>query len=153
QSGRYLGCLIETKEYYAAPPGTISVVRPHEAMYYRIRLVNNGRSIARSVRLFLTHLETRGIDRPWGNPGYADPLMLPWSCRGDAKFHALDLPRGVPYFADLVSSRESEAGRLRMEVDGWPVRYAEIIAQQAFFRFTVMATGDNFHPVSTNVVV
>lgn len=153
ETGRYLGCLIETKERYVVPPPAMSLTTPHEAIYYRVRLVNQGRSIARSVRLFLTNMEIRSTDRPWSNPGYADTLMLPWSCRGESKFNSVDLPRGVPYFADLVSSRDSESGTLRMEVDGWPVRYNDIIAQRGIFRFTVMATGENFHPISTSIVV
>lgn len=153
QSGPYKGCSIDTMEHFSVPPGTISIAPPHEALYSRVRLVNTGKAVARGVRVFLVGIDIHHRDGGWMDTGFADTLMLPWSCRGARKFDAIDLPRGVPHFADLMSSREPQPDMLRMEVDGWPMRYANLIARGSVYRMNVIATGDNFDPVESNVVL
>lgn len=148
------GCLIETFEKREAgidPTGII--VLGEDAKYVRLSIRNTRWQLARGVRVFLHAIDGQNYSGEFRRTEYADILQLGWSGRTDDRFSAIDLPRGVTAFVDLVSSRRSKPYSMRPEVSSWPARWGDLIMRKGVYRFEVIATADNARPARSAIVL
>jgi hypothetical protein len=77
----------------------------HQAKYVRIKAVNHSGRLAKNCRAYLTNIERRGPSGAWEATEYCESMQLGWSARGDGAHTALDLPKDVPCFIDVLSTR------------------------------------------------
>ena len=152
--GQFLGCALESRKLDPkADPFVSTRADGHDSIHYRMRVINKSRWTAKGVRLFLSQVEVMDPSRAWGRVGYADTLSLPWSCRSEGRLGGIQMPSGIPHFADLISAREIAPKDFQMEADGWSLRYSTLIGYNATYRFTVTAVGDNCPATSKAVVL
>jgi hypothetical protein len=79
-------------------------------------------------------------------------MQLAWASQADQSFSAFDLPRGVPHFIDIMSTRPiSPAFQLAIKVI--PLRYAHLVLTPGVYRFTVVVSGDGVKPVTIRPAV
>jgi hypothetical protein len=125
------------------------------AIYLRIEVVNEKGSIARECRAFLVSAQIwNGIEKRWEPSVLDDPLPLAWASRGEYRFQPIDLPKQVPHFIDLVSTRDfPDDAPLKMEVEVTPFRLEDFGKGSALYRFKLLVAGDNFDPVPLTVMV
>ena len=122
----------------------------HEAEYLRIKVLNDSRPLAKECRAYLVGIEKKQADGSFGSTLYCDSIPLAWSCREDRAYEALDLPKGVAQFVDLVSVR-SISTEYKIEIKPLPLRYAGFLREKGTFRFTVQVSGENVKPVFIRV--
>jgi len=77
------------------------------ACYLRIKVRNRKWRLARSCRAYLVNVELREANGLFQPTSYYDSMQLAWSAAGDQAFSAIDLPRGLTRFVDVVSTREN----------------------------------------------
>ena len=73
-----------------------------EAVYIRVRVRNERRSIAKSCRAFLTKIEKKEHGR-FSSTEWGEACQLCWSSQEDGS-RALDLPTGIEHYIDVVRS-------------------------------------------------
>jgi hypothetical protein len=73
---------------------------------------------------------------------YNDSMQLQWSAQQGGEFAAADISPKVPFFVDLVSTREA-APEFRIHVASLPYRYEQIQREPRIYRLTLRVTGDN----------
>jgi len=125
-----------------------------EAYYIRARVENKGHQIAKQCKVFLINVEKYNpATRKYEDTIFCDSIQLTWSASGNDndKFRALDLPRGVKQYIDLISTRKiSQAYRL--EVQTQLFRYQELFLEQGEFLLTILVSGDNVQPVYKKIL-
>ncbi len=125
--------------------------RQYEAFYIRLKVVNSRSRLAKACRAYLVRVEKQ-VDGEFKPTMYCDSMQLAWSARGDEAFTAIDLPRDVPQFVDIVSTRSifhTFAPAIRLV----PFRYKELFEETGVFRFRVQVSGDGVDPVSDQVIL
>ena len=118
----------------------------HGARYVRINVTNRRSALARSCRAYLVKIECRSRSGEWEATEYCESMQLAWSARGDGRHAALDLPKNVPHFVDVVSTRETSTS-FKPETDGLLFRHMALFDSPGTYRFTVVVSGDGVNPV------
>ncbi len=137
----------ERTKYYSpvAPLAPLVTNEWHEAIYLRFRVENTRRALAKSCRAYLVNVERRGPSGTFEATNYAESLQLAWASHEDAPFEALDLPKDVPHFVDVVSSRQTSEA-LQPSVRSWPARYQGVFSDPGEYRVTIVVCGDGVPP-------
>jgi hypothetical protein len=119
----------------------------HHARYVRLRATNVKNSMAKSCRAFLIGFDRRGQSGSWDPTDYCDNIPLRWSCE---KSDALDLPKDVPHFIDVLSTRESSKD-FQLHLAFLPHRYQHLLSATETYRLTVLVTGDGLKPAKMSI--
>lgn len=125
-------------------PTTSSGDRPLK--YFRVRVVNTGRRVAKNCRAYLTRVERRSDGGKFVSAEYSDSVPLPWAYRVDNdKQVAIDIPRSVPHFVDVVfvgAACESTFRGFHLAAAFRPEKYAQLLADGTAYRITIVVTSD-----------
>ena len=125
-----------------------------DAHYVRARVLNIGGQIAKQCRAYLVNFEKWNRSTGKFEPTiYCDSLQLAWSARANTveAYRPVDMPRHVPQFIDIVSTRKTEKD-YKVMTDPHLYRYEDIFKEQGKFRYTVLVSADNVNPASVKVV-
>jgi hypothetical protein len=79
-------------------------------------------------------------------------MQLAWSSQAEQSFNAFDLPRGVPHFVDVISTRPTLPAFL-LAIKTTPFRYEQLLQTPGVYRFTGVVSGDGVKPVKIRPVV
>lgn len=120
-----------------------------EAVYLRARVVNHGKSTARSCRAFIVHIKVTDEGGAVHTIDDMDSVQIPWSVKTvhDNSIAVIDLPVGVNQFVDLavtVSNDDSQA--LHPTALVFPHRFRHLFSKPGRFEMTVMVVADNTEP-------
>jgi len=128
------------------PPNSVC-----EAYYIRIKVTNTKPAVAKKCRAYLVGVEKADETGQFIPTVYCDSIPLSWACRGDQAYDPLDLPRDVPHFVDVVSTRSISTD---FQPEIWPVpyRYVPLFGEHGTFRLTILVSGENIKPVPIRVV-
>ena len=124
----------------------------YESMFVRVKVENSRATLARSCRAYLVRIERQGASGKFEATEYCESLQLAWSSQGEQSFAAFDLPRGVPHFVDIISTRPTTPA-FQLATKGTPLRYMQLLVTPGVYRFTVMVSGDGVKPVPIRPVV
>jgi len=124
----------------------------YDAYYVRLRVQNSSSRLAKACRAFLVGIEKQGEDGVFKPTLYCDSIQLAWAVRADQSYSAIDLPRDIPQFVDVVSTRKVSRNFRPMT---WlvPLRYESLFQETGVFRFRVQVSGDGVKPVTTQIVL
>jgi len=124
----------------------------HDALYIRIKVVNSRPRLAKACRAYLVRVEKR-VAGAFVPTIYCDSIQLAWSARRpDEVYAALDLPRDVPQFVDVFSTR-STSKRFAPSICVLPLRYEGLFQETGVFRFHVQISGDGVEPVQRQITL
>lgn len=126
----------KTAEESKSPP-----VR-YGARYIRIKVTNTKSALAKSCKAYLANIERLGQSGIWEATEYCESLQLRWAGRG---YEALDLPKDVPHFVDVVSTREVSKS-FRLETQVTLMRYEMLLNTKGTYRVTIVVSGDGVEP-------
>jgi hypothetical protein len=121
-----------------------------EADYIRIKVTNTKPAVAKNCRAYLVAVEKADETGQFIPTKYCDSIPLSWACRGDQAYDPLDLPRDIPHFVDVVSTR-SVSTDFRPEIRPVPYRYVSLFGEHGTFRFTILVSGENIKPTPIRV--
>jgi hypothetical protein len=125
-----------------------------DAHYVRVRVLNTGRQVAKQCRAYLVNVEKwdESID-DFGPTIYCDSLQLAWSAQTNniTAYRALDIPKGIPQFIDLISTRQGDSN-YRIKTELHLNRYKDLFEELGKFRYTVLVAGDNAEPKSREII-
>jgi len=124
----------------------------HEAFYIRIKVVNSRSRLAKACRAYLVGVEKQGADGVFQPTIYCDSIQLAWAVKGDQAYGAVDLPRDVVQFVDVVSTR-SISTDFKPEIRPVPMRYIGLFQERGVFRFRVQVSGDGVRPAIRHVIL
>lgn len=119
-----------------------------EAVYLRVKVVNEKPKLARAIRAFLINVEVKSTtDSDFSPTIYTDSIQLAWSCQvAGSERSALDLANGVSQYVDVIST-SSVANTFEVHISPFPIRYRELFGSQPqTFRFTIQVSGDGVDP-------
>lgn len=123
-----------------------------EARYVRVRVRNTGHQIAKQCRAYLVNVEKwNNAKGDFETTAYCDSIQLAWSCRGEERFSAIDLPRDIHQFVDVVSSRKI-TNDYRVEIMIRLFRYTDLFKETGKFRYTMQVSGDNVKPATKSII-
>jgi hypothetical protein len=123
----------------------------HEAIYIRVKVTNTKSAIAKSCRAYLVAIEKEGEADEFKPTIYCDSIPIAWACRDEnEKYGAVDLPKGVAQFIDVISTRDAQP--MGVHIKFCPYRYAKIYQEPGTYRFTIQVSGENVEPVFIKVV-
>jgi hypothetical protein len=117
----------------------------HKAIYFRMKCTNVSTRLAKSCRAYLIAIDRRGPSGSWDPTDYCEALPLAWSARPDVGHNSVDLPKGVPHFIDIFSTRENAAS-FHPAIVLTPYRIQPLLTTPGTCRFTVLVTGDSLKP-------
>jgi len=118
----------------------------HEAIYIRVKVTNTKSAIAKSCRAYLVAIEKEGEADEFKPTIYCDSIPIAWACRDEnEKYGAVDLPKGVAQFIDVISTRDAQP--MGVHIKFCPYRYAKIYQEPGTYRFTIQVSGENVEPV------
>jgi hypothetical protein len=112
------------------------------AVYIRVRIQNLGVRVAKGVRVFLTGLE-KVQDFKAIPTELHDALLLRWP--GGPDCAPRDLPRGVEFYADVVSFSKKTPG-WGFCVKEMYANHTQLPAYRGTYRFHILATAENADP-------
>jgi hypothetical protein len=118
----------------------------HDAFYIRIKVTNTKSRLAQKCRAYLVRVEKLGVDNIFSPTEYCDSIQLAWACKDTQAYEALDLPRGIAQFVDVVSTRSIAPNNFKPEIRPLPFRYISLFQQTGTFRFTIQVSGDGIKP-------
>ena len=125
-----------------------------DAHYVRVKVLNTSRQIAKQCRAYLVNVEKWNTSTGEFEPTtYCDSLQLGWSAQLGkiAPYRALDIPKGIPQFIDIVSTRKGKSDyfiKTKLLLN----RYDDLFKERGKFRYTMRVSGDNARPKSTKVI-
>lgn len=123
------------------------------AHYVRIKVVNEGREIAKQCNAYLTNIEKWNYSaNKYEQTDYCDSLMLAWSARNIERFRLLNLPKGIKWFVDVISTNAIDKNEYSVETNIEMNRYIDLFKERGKFQYTVMISGDNVKPASCKIV-
>lgn len=112
------------------------------AYYARVKVVNVGRCTARNAKGYLANIELLQ-NGSFQNTEYADFMRLVWSHHvGNGPN---DLLPNVPYFLDIVSTRDQE-NRFFLEIEPKTKRYDRGFAESGTYRLTIRVFAEDAEP-------
>jgi hypothetical protein len=117
------------------------------AVYVRIKVMNEGRRVARGCRVFLTGLEEVHPSGETTQTSLHEALVLGWPKRD---FEPRDIPRGVPFYADVVAVSK-HGGDWNICVKEMYANHDQLPKYRGTYRFHVVVTGDEAEPVRCTV--
>ena len=120
------------------------------ACYLRIRARNRKWRLARGCRAYLVNVELRDANGRFQPTSYCDSMQLAWSAASEEAYSAIDLPRGLSRFVDVVSTRES-SGDFRPALQFFLNRDLDLWRRNGEFRLTVLVAGDGIQPKSLKI--
>lgn len=118
------------------------VFSTHSARYVRVRVENERTALAKACQAYLVKVESKGPDGLFRATEYAESMPLGWANVGRIR---LDLPKGVPHFVDVLSSR-APVKAWQPEIGSTPLRYAPLLSRSGDHRLTVVVSGDGVPP-------
>jgi hypothetical protein len=124
----------------------------HDALYVRIKVVNTRSSLAKSCRAYLVNVERKDSSGRFEPTEYCESLQLAWSSQAEQAFGAFDLPRDVPYFVDIFSTRSTNRA-FSLATKATPLRYQQMLLTPGVYRFTVVVSGDEVKPAAIRPAV
>lgn len=122
----------------------------HRARYIRVKATNLKARIAKSCRAYLIGFDCRGPAGSWNATEYSDSLQLDWSARPGASQDAMDLSQHVPFFVDVVSTRQT-ATSFKPALAFTPYRAQHLFSTPGTYRFTILVTGENIKPARLSI--
>jgi hypothetical protein len=128
--------------------------RRSQGRYLRVQAINESHRIAKGCRAFLVDVEQADDQGSFRPAGYLDSLRLKWASQspGD-ELRAIDLPRGVALFVEVLSADESSPEVFAMHTPFVPAIYSKLFDEKPkTLRLTVLVTGDNARPAKTRVI-
>ena len=129
-----------TKE--VGPPGSL-----HMALFVRVKVTNVKWALAKACRAYLVNVERLGSSNQFEATEYCESLQLAWSAhKEEERYGPLDLPRQVPQFVDVVSTRDSEKDAFRLEIAFTPFRFRRLLSTRGTYRLTILVSGDGVRP-------
>lgn len=131
------------------PEGSIAGSR-HQACYIRCKVTNAKSALAKSCRAYLVNVERQGSRGNWEATSYCESMQLAWASRGDGSYTALDIPKDVPHFIDILSVREG-SNEFRPAIQVMPFRYESLWSTHGTYRFTVIVSGEDVTPATLGV--
>jgi hypothetical protein len=134
-------CVAKTDE--GSPP-------THRAHYIRVKATNRSSRLAKGCRAYLVAIDRRGPTGSWNSTDYCEALPLAWSARPDVEHGVLDLPKDIPHFVDVLSTREV-APSFRPEIVFTPYRIQHLFSSPGTYRFTILVTGDALKPAKLSI--
>jgi hypothetical protein len=135
-----------TSQHFLTKTPEVSPAGQHESLFVRIRVINKRATLAKSCRAYLVNVERKDASGQFAPTEYCESLQLAWSSQSDS-FTAFDLPRRVPHFVDIMSTRPtSSAFALATKVT--PSRYTQMLQTPGTYRFTVVVSGDGVKPAT-----
>ncbi len=121
----------------------------HESYYLRVRAMNTRAALAKNCRAYLVNVEYLGSSGAWEATTYCESMQLAWAGPGDAPYAALDLPKDVPQFINVLCTREDSPRFTPSIVPGMLLfRYDSFLSSPGTYRFTVIVSGDGVRPAS-----
>jgi hypothetical protein len=124
-----------------------------KAIYFRVMVKNSWGELARSCRGYLVKAERwNQATQAFEAASFYDPVRLAWSSCGEHAYDAIDLPKGLHHFLDVVSTRQSNVA-FQLETQFKPIREAGLGREPGDYRLTVMVGGDNFRPKTIHLSV
>lgn len=127
----------------------------HQAVYIRCLVRNKRGMVAKGCRAYLVKVEQAAAGGRFGPAVFYDSVQLAWASRPGHQYEAVDLPRGVPQYVDVVSTRDFNPNpecppepipRFQIESQFKPFRESGLGTKPGTFRFTILVAGDNFPP-------
>jgi hypothetical protein len=120
------------------------------AVYIRVRVRNEGTSIAKSCRAFLTKIEKKehGL---FSSTEWAEACQLCWSSQADGS-RALDLPTGIEHYMDVVRSNSKYTQIFPVVVTPLYI-YENVFQEPGTYRLEIVVSGDGVYPKSCRVIV
>lgn len=118
-------------------------------IWIRARLKNEGKSVARNCRAYLTDIvveHTSGSRLVYNNE---DAIPLKWSLRADEE--KIDLPPEITQFIDICHVLATEPNKLHSDARINPFRLGPFWQLPGKYKVTVVVTADEAEPASTAV--
>ena len=141
-----------TSNYFLTRTPEISPGGQYESFYVRVRVVNSRAALAKSCRAYLVNIERKAASGKFEPTEYCESLQLSWASQAEQSFAAFDLPRDVPHFVDIISTRPTSAG-FALATKVTPLRYTQMLVPPGIYRFTVVVSGDGVKPVTIRPMV
>ena len=141
-----------TSQHFVTRTPEVSPDGQYESMFVRIKVVNSRASLAKSCRAYLVNIERKGTTGQFEPTEYCESLQIAWSSQSDQSFCAFDLPRRVPHFVDVMSTRPTASG-FALATKVTPFRYERMLKTPGTYRFTVVVSGDGVKPATIRPTV
>ena len=113
------------------------------AVFIRVKIQNLGVRVAKGVRVFLTDLE-KVQDSGTTSAQLHDNLLLRWPGAPDSE--PRDLPRGVDFYADVVSFSKNGPPDWQFRVKETYANHTKLPKYRGTYRFHILATAENADP-------
>ena len=124
----------------------------HEAIYVRIKVENYRSTLAKSCRAYLVNIERKVKSGDFDQTEYCDSMQLGWAYQKNRRFDAIDLPRKVSHFVDIISTRPTSSG-FKLETKVIPLLYKKMLVTPGVYRFTIIVSGDGVKPAHIKPIV
>ena len=124
----------------------------YESLWVRVKVENRRAALARSCRAYLVKIERQAASGEFEPTEYCESMQLAWASQADQSFSAFDLPRDVPHFIDIISTRPISRA-FQLAIKRMPLRYAQLVLTPGVYRFTVVVSGDGVKPVTIRPIV
>ena len=98
------------------------------------------------------NIEREGKSGKFEQTEYCDSMQLGWAYQKDRRFDAFDLPRSVPHFVDIMSTRQTVSG-IKLETKVIPLLYKKMLVTPGVYRFTIVVSGDEVRPAKIKPIV
>ena len=113
---------------------------------------NTKYSIAKDCRAFLANIEKKGEDDLYHPTVYFDSAQLKWASRRDQGFKAIDLPRGINQFIDVISTIKDPTN-IEPKMELMPFMYRELFSEVGNFIYTIQVSGNELKPENIMIII
>jgi hypothetical protein len=141
-----------TSQHFLTRTPEVSPAGQYESLWVRVKVWNRRATLARSCRAYLVNIERQATSGKFEATEYCESMQLAWSSQAEQSFSAFDLPRGVPHFVDIISTRPTSIA-FQLAIRVTPLRYAQLVQTRGVYRFTVVVSGDGVKPATIRPVV
>ena len=145
----------DTDDYIAPSPRQADGKIVDDSIYLRVGVTNSSTAVAKGCRAYITKIEERhSTTGGFYQATFSDSLRLFWACKPtrDEKLAAIDIPKGVRQFVDVLFAASSQPNVFTPCVEFTPLRYSELIGKAGTFRLTVMVAGDELLPAELKLI-
>jgi hypothetical protein len=119
----------------------------HEAFYVQVKAENSRAALARSYRAYRVNIERCGSSGAWEATTFCGSRQLAWEGPGNDPYSAVDIPRGVPLFFNVLSTREGSPA-FSLSLATHLLAYHSFMFSPGTYRFTIAVSGDGVKPAS-----
>jgi hypothetical protein len=141
-----------TSQHFLTRTPEVSPTGQYESLFVRVKAVNKRAALAKGCRAYLVNIERKGASGQFEPTEYCESLQLAWASQADQSFTAFDLPRGVPHFVDIMSTRPTSPA-FAPATKVTPFRYTQMLQTPGTYRFTVVVSGDGVQPATIRPTV